>query len=167
MMMMNPMNNNMMGMGMGMPMNNMFGMNMGMGMPMNMNNNMMLMNMMGGGNDEEWMKGFKMGVDEVKGNNEPNFVGGKINVIFNTTQGVSHAMAFDLDTTIDQALKKYLGRVGKSELLDDIENTSSKLCFLFNAQQLKFGDNTKIGQYFQTNLNPKIIVNDVHNLIGA
>ena len=165
--MMNPMNNNMMGMGMGMPMNNMFGMNMGVGMPMGMNNNMMLMNMMGGGNDEDWLKGFKMGVDEVKVNNEPNFCGGKINVIFKTTQGVSHAMAFDFGTTIDQALRKYLGRVGKSELLDDLENTSNKICFLFNAQQLKFGDNRKIENFFQNNLNPKIIVNDVHNLIGA
>mgnify|MGYP006873156078 CR=1 FL=1 len=165
MMMMNPMNNNMMGMGMGMPMNNMFGMNMG--MPMNMNNNMMLMNIMGGGNDEEWMKGFKMGVEEVKGNNEPSFSGGKINVIFNTTQGVSHAMALDFGTTVDQALKKYLRRVGKSELLDDLENTSTKICFLFNAQQLKFGDQQTIEKFFQNNLNPKIIVNDVHNLIGA
>ena len=159
---MNPMNNNMFGMGMRMPMNNMYGMNMGMGMP----NNMMFMNMMGG-NDDEWMKGFKMGVDEVKGNSEPNFSGGKINVIFNTTQGVSHAMAFDFGTTIDQALKKYLDRVGKSELLNDLANTSAKICFLFNAQQLKFGDNRKIENFFQNNLNPKIIVNDVHNLIGA
>ena len=84
MMMMNPMNKYMMGMGMRMPMNNMYGMNMGMGMPLGMNNNIMLMNLMGGGNDEDWLKGFKMGVDEVKVNNEPNFCGGKINVIFNT-----------------------------------------------------------------------------------
>ena len=167
---MNPMNNNMMnmgmGMGMGMPMN-MYGMNMGMGMGMPMNNNMMMMNIMGGGVEEEWMKGFKMGVDEIKGNSEPTVSAGKINVIFNTTQGVSHAVPIDFGTTIDQALRKYLGRVGKTELLDDIANTSAKLCFLFNAQQLKFGDNRKIEDFFKNNLNPKIIVNDVHNLIGA
>ena len=76
-------------------------------------------------------------------------------------------MAFDFGTTKDQALKKYLGRVGKSELLNDVENTSTKIYFLFNAQQLKFGDNRTIENFFQNNLNPKIIVNDVHNLIGA
>ena len=54
------------GMPMWMPMNNMKG---GMGMPMNIMGGMGMQNMnnmnMAGNDDEDWMEGFKMGVDEV------------------------------------------------------------------------------------------------------
>jgi hypothetical protein len=32
---------------------------------------------------------------------------------------------------------------------------------------MKFGDQTKVENYFGHNTNPNIIVNDVYNLIGA
>jgi hypothetical protein len=136
----------------------------GMGMNMNMMN-MMNMNM---NNDEEWMKGFKMAVEEVSGGQSDDLDDGKpkINVIFKTTQGVTHTLVYSYGTTIDAVLKKYLKRVNREDLIND-EKNKGKICFLFNAAQLKFGDNTPIEQFFKGISNPKVVVNDVNNLIGA
>ena len=152
-------------------MNTQFGMGMGFGMPqmpqMPMQNQFM-MGGMGANENEEWMKGFQMGVEEVNNaksqDNEANNPGPKLNVIFKTTQGTTHTLVYNYGITIDQALFKYLQRVGKPELY---EEKSNKICFLFNAAQLKFGDQTKIEVFFKGVTNPKVVVNDVHNLIGA
>ena len=117
---------------------------------------------------EECLKGFQMGVDEVNNaqaqDNDANAPGPKLNVIFKTTQGTTHTLVYNYGITIDQALSKYLNRVGRPELYDQ---KSNKICFLFNASQLKFGDQTKIEVFFKGVTNPKVVVNDVHNLIGA
>ena len=143
--------------GMGMPMG---GMAMGgMGMPMG---GMPMMS-----DDEEWMKGFKMGVEEVNnpgGNVDPdvNTPGPKLNALFTTTVGTKKNVILNYGTTIDQALKKYLNLVNKSELVN-----SNKISFLFNAAKLSFGDNTKVEDFFKNITNPKVVVNDTNNLIGA
>ena len=148
--------------GMGMPMGGM-GMPMGgIGMPMNN-----MMGQMGGGEDEEWMKGFKMGVEEVNnpgGDNDPdlNTPGPKLNVLFTTTVGTNKNIVLSQSTTIDQALKKYLKTIGKSELIN-----SDKISFLFNATKLNYGDTRTVGEFFRNSTNPKVIVNDTNNLIGA
>ena len=160
-----PMMNNQFGMPMNMPMMN------NMGMPMNMPMNMPMMNNMGMpmnimDQDEDWLIGFKMGHDEVTnaGSNDiqDNSPGPKINVIFQTTTGTKRNMVLSMSSTIDQAIKKYLQTVGHPELYN-----TDKVGFLFNAQKLKFGDNTTIGDYFKNVFNPKVIVNDTNNLIGA
>ena len=155
------------GMGGQMPMGGMMG---GMGPMAGMGMNMMNMNMMNMNmnNDEEWMKGFKMGVEEVSGGQSDDLDDGKpkINVIFKTTQGVTHTLVYSYGTTIDAVLKKYLKRVNREDLIND-EKNKGKICFLFNAAQLKFGDNTPIEQFFKGISNPKVVVNDVNNLIGA
>ena len=154
-----PMQMNNMGMGMGMPM---------MGMPMNMMGmGMPNMNMAGGGNDEDWLEGFKMGVEEINNpttNSDPdlNAPGPKINVLFTTTIGTKRNIVLCHGTTIDQALKKYLNAVGKPDLVN-----SDKISFLFNAAKLEFGNQTKIENFFKNVMNPKVVVNDTVNLIGA
>ena len=155
------------GMGGQMPMGGMMG-GMGPMAGMGMNMNMMNMNMMNMNNDEEWMKGFKMGVEEVNGGQSDDLDDGKpkINVIFKTTQGVTHTLVYSYGTTIDAVLKKYLKRVNREDLIND-EKNKGKICFLFNAAQLKFGDNTAIEAFFKGISNPKVVVNDVNNLIGA
>ena len=135
---------------------------------------MMGMGMMGVGGgapanqegEELWMQGFKMAVQEVNSQPEQDANPGapKINIIFNTTQGTTHNMVMSHGTTIDEALKKYLKRVGRPDLIND---NSNKICFLFNATKLKFGDNTPIEQFFKNAPNPKVVVNDINNLIGA
>ena len=149
------------GMGMGMPMG-------GMGMPMNNMNMMGNMGQMGGVEDEEWLKGFKMGMDEVNnpgGDGEDpdlNKPGPKLNVLFTTTIGTSRNIVLSHSTTIDQALKKYLKTVGKSNLIN-----SDKISFLFNATKLNYGETKTVGEFFRNSPNPKVIVNDTNNLIGA
>ena len=113
--------------GMGMGMN--FGMqNPNMNFNMNMPNNFMNMNMnmMDMGQDEEWLKGFKMGVEEVNNtgdqDSDANSPGPKINVIFKTTQGTTHTMVYNYGTTIDKSLAKYLNRVGRPDLIGDKSN---------------------------------------------
>ena len=145
---------------------------MGINVPMPMNiqggNVFMGMNNMFANNqaqDEEWMKGFQLGVQEVNSYEEQSNDGGpKMNIIFRTTQGTTTNMIYPYGTTIDQALQKYLDRVGRVDLYND---KSKLICFLFNGSQLKFGDQTKVEAYFRNITGPKIVVNDVHNLIGA
>ena len=155
MMMMNPVGN------FGMP-----NMNMPMGMQggnafMNMNN--FAMNSQT--EDQEWLKGFALGVQEVNSSQEDVNDGlPKINAIFTTTKGKKTVLLLSHGTTIDKAIEKYLNRMGNSELY---RTKSNQICFLYNGAQMKFGDQTKVENYFGINTNPNIIVNDVFNLIGA
>ena len=115
--------------------------------------------------NDEWMKGFQMGVEEVNSVPvEDNTPGPKMNVIFRTTQGTTTNMIYPYGTTIDQAFEKYLTRVGRPDLYRD---KSNQICFLFNGSQVKFGNTQKVEVFFKNITGPKIIVNDVHNLIGA
>ena len=128
--------------------------------------NMNMGNMNNAEEEEEWMKGFKMAVQEVNSNadSDENKPGPRVNVIFNTTQGTTHNIAAPYGTTVHQTLEKYLKRVGRPELIGTQDN---KICFLWNATKMKFGDNTPVEQFFKNAINPKIVVNDINNLIGA
>ena len=145
-------------------MNPQFGMGMGFGMPQMPMQTQFMMGMSPNEN-EEWLKGFQMGVQEVNSmaNSEENQPGPKLNIVFNTTQGTLHNLVLPYGTTISQAIEKYLNRVGRPDLF----GKPDQLCFLVNAQKLQFNDQTPIEQYFKNNLNPKIVVNDTNNLIGA
>ena len=104
--------------------------------------------------NEEWLKAFQLGVDEV---NLP-----RLKVRFKTTQGVDNNITVEYGTTIDQLLKKYL-TIQKREYL--IEYESHNIVFLFNAKQIKLGDKTKVEQFFKNIINPMVVVNDVNYLI--
>ena len=157
----------MMGMNMGMP--NMMGMNMG--MPNMMGMNMGMPNMTGGMNNnifnnEDWKKGFQLAMDEVSPTTvveEDDIPGPKMNVVFTTTIGTKRNLVLSENTPVNKALQKYLKTVGHSELYDQ----SEKIGFLYNARKLEFKDTTPIKDFFNGSVNPKIIVNDINNLIGA
>ena len=110
--------------------------------------------------DEEWLKGFKMGVEEI---NEEFNDGPKINICFHTTKGINHTIVVNYETTIDQLLTKYLLLVKRPDLIGNI----SKIAFIFNACYLRFGDKTTVLNFFKGISNPKIIVNDVNNLASG
>ena len=112
--------------------------------------NMNMGNMNNAEEEEEWMKGFKMAVQEVNSSIDPddNKPGPRINIIFNTTQGTTHNIAVVKGTTVHQALEKYLKRIGKPELIGTEEN---KICFLWNANKMRFGDNTPVEKFFKNN----------------
>ena len=145
-------------------------MNMGMMPMMGMNMNPMNMGVQGGmGNmdDDDWMQGFKMGVQEINnpgGNDDDkNTPGPKINIHFTTTVGTARNLVFNHGTTIDQALKKYLTVVGRP----DLYGKSEDIGFLFNANKINFGNNTPVETFFRNVAVPKIVVNDTKGLIGA
>ena len=89
------------------------------------------------------------------------------NIIFKTTQGVTTYVLINSEESIGKLLLKYLTRIGRQDLIIENPNNLGKICFLYNAYQLKFNDNTKIKDFFKGNPNPKVVVNDVDNLIGA
>ena len=113
--------------------------------------------------EEIWKQGFNLGIKEVL-NEGKNSQIQKINITFKTTQGTAHLIRMDYGTTINEALKIYLKRVGRPDLIYNITN---KICFLYNANRLNFGDKTPIEKYFNYKENPMVIVNDVNNVIGA
>jgi hypothetical protein len=128
----------------------------------NINNNNFQMNNIMVNDEEEWMKGFRMGVEEVVNSSSENKKE-KMNVKFNTTQGYTRLMIVEKGTTIDQLLRKFLETENKRELIND----DKKLCFLYNGSKMKFGDNTKVEKLFKINSSPRVVVNDVYHLIGT
>ena len=160
---------------MGMPFGNMNYQNMGMpmqGMNMNMNPNMMAgmmgipnmnMNMPGmnmGGN-ENWLQGYNQN-NQNQGNNGSSS-GNKLNCIFVTTSGKNLSILIEYGKTVHELIKIYFMRVEKPELI----NEKDKICFVYNAGQIDFNCQDKVENYFKFNSNPRIMVNDIHNLIGA
>ena len=152
-------------MGMNMGMMPMMGMGMGMN-PMNMGVSGGMPNMMGM-DDEDWMQGFKMGVQEINNpggdDDDRNSPGPKINIHFTTTVGTARNIVFNHGTTIDDVLKKYLTVVGRPDLYGKPQDIG----FLFNANKVNFGDKTPVEQFFRNVTIPKIVVNDTKGLIGA
>ena len=137
-----------------------------MGMPMNTGimggNPGMPMNIM---NNEDWMAGFElaMGESNPSSTTQDDTPGPKMNIVFTTTTGTKRNLVLAESCSIDQALKKYLEVVGHPELY----NQTEKIGFIYNAQKLKFGETKTIKEFFKNSFNPKIIVNDTNNLIGA
>ena len=129
-----------------------------------MNNpNMNFLGMNGG--NEEWMKGYKLAMDEGNinaVNNNPTS-GDKKSVVFKTTQGVNTTVTIDYGKTVSELIQLYLKRMGKGELF----NNRDGICFVFNANKIPFDCQTKVEDFFGFNSFPNIIVNDVNNLIGA
>ena len=151
---MNQLNNNFQGMGgmMGMSNNNMSQMN----IPQ--------MNIGGGPNNEDWLVGYNMAMNEMQNNNQSNVApAGKVNVIFKTTQGVVTNLLIDYGKTMGELIKTYLARMGKPELYGKKDG----ICFLYNATKIEFDSKTTIEDFFHYTPNPNIIVNDVNSLIGA
>ena len=82
-----------------------------------------------------------------------------INVIFKNTIGVVVPMALDSEITVSEMLKKYLKKINRAKLINS-KNKSKDIKFLFNASILSFDDEKKIGQIFEYNTNPSVIVHE-------
>ena len=84
-------------------------------------------------------------------------------VKFRSTTGSSWDMADYIPDSVEGLLNLFLREVGKPGLKNDIPN---KLCFLYNAKQMKPGDKTTLKNFFKNDKNPKVVVNDINNLLG-
>ena len=87
---------------------------------------------------------------------------GKMNIVFKKTDGMLKIIQADLGTTVGQLIILYLKRMDRENLIGNEKD----ICFLYDATKLKYNDNRRIEQVFKF-VNPCIMVNDVHNLIGA
>ena len=104
--------------------------------------------------DEEWMKGFKMVVENV------------YKFTFKTTRGTQTQVKVRGEATISQLLEKYLEIVNRKYLI--LIGNDIKIMFLFNAKRLNFEEHTLVENYFNkynSNSNIIIIVNDVYGII--
>ena len=99
-------------------------------------------------------------------NNEPNNLlrgpfqnGGdqKLSIIFTTTKGCDTSLGIQYETIIDKLLKIYLWRVGESE-------RAKQFVFIYNASQLKFGDQRFVEDVFGHHSNIRITVDYRHEL---
>jgi len=125
---------------------------------MNINNSLMP-NMLNNNNYlpiQNKMNNINNGVGEANYYNDYDISEPKINVYFKTKSGQITTLVINYKKTIDQLLKKYLERVGRTELIGDI---GRKVTFIYNARQLKFGDNTPVEQYFKYIKDLSITVN--------
>ena len=84
-------------------------------------------------------------------------------IVFKHIHGFRHTIRVNNDVTIDQLLRIYLRRIYRKDLINDEHN---KIYFLFNAQVIKFGDNTPIEIFFKSCKNPKVILIDPVNFIN-
>ena len=87
---------------------------------------------------------------------------GKMSIVFKKTDGMLKIIQADLGTTVGQLIILYLKRMDRENLIGNEKD----ICFLYDATRLKFDDNRRIEQVFKF-VNPTVLVNDVHNLIGA
>ena len=109
---------------------------------------------------------FNISLEQNKENNVDE-VGSKIEIIFRTTQGMTTSIIFDDNDSVSNLLKKYLKRVDRPELISSLMEGGNKIAFLYNGKFLKINDTTKVKDIFKNSSDPKIIVNDVNNVIGA
>ena len=161
-----------MGMGgmMGMPIMGMPGMNYPIGqMPVMMPFPEININNQGnvGGNDN-WALGYSSvnGGNGGNNQNQANSIqtfGNKFNCIFTTSSGKNITILIDKGKTINDLIKIFFLRVEQPELI----NRKQDICFLFNATKIDFDSQIKVEDFFKFNLNPRITVNDMGNLIGA
>ena len=69
-----------------------------------------------------------------------------MNVTFKSIDdGDTKIIPLHYGTTINEMITKYLMKIGKPELINNKEN---KISFIYNSRFLRFGDNTKIEQFF-------------------
>ena len=119
----------------------------------NFNNNGFDLNFQNSNEEEEWIKVFKMVVEEYK-------------FIFKTSNGIKTEIKAPFVTTISQLLEKYLKIVNREYLIGN----NSKISFIHNTIKLKFEDHTLVEDYFK-NYNSDsyitIAIVDVNCIIGG
>lgn len=84
-------------------------------------------------------------------------------VKFRSTTGFSLDVICPISNSVDGLLNQFLEEIRKPGLKNDIP---SKLCFLYNEKQIKPGDKTTLEKFFKNDKNPKVVVDDINNLLG-
>ena len=116
--------------------------------------------------NNDWEKAFDS--ENIQDNNQNNIInniqGPKMNLIFHHSTGNKTNIIVDLGTRVHEALKKYLEKVGRKDLINNLDN---KFCFLYNGNMIKLTEEALVEDFFKDITNNTIVVNDQSNLIGA
>ena len=136
---------------------------------MQMNMNLQGINM--GEEEEDWIYGYKITLDQNHINEKNNSLNSlpqtnNINCIFKTTQGVLTNVSINPEKTMNELIEIYLKKVGKYKLNMDY-NGYNRFAFLYNANKIHLYDKITVKNFFKNSINPIIIVNDIQNLLGA
>ena len=86
-------------------------------------------------------------------------------MVFGRTNGRKDNLVVNYGTTVEQAIKMYLYKLGEEESIDShySKNKTKKFLFVNNANKLnKVQKNVE--DYFQNSLNPEITVNSKFSL---
>ena len=83
------------------------------------------------------------------------------NITLQVNKNFVQKLTFTNLESLDLLLRKYLENIDHPELID--KNINIK--YFYNSQQLQFGDEITIGEFFFNDYNPLISVVDINNLI--
>ena len=109
--------------------------------------------------DEEWMKGFKMAVEEF--NNMENSKSRDYNVTFKTSNGITTYIKVESETTLSHLIEIYFERINRKYLI-----RNNEIDFIYNAMKILYeNNNTPVENFFKITFNPTIMVLDPQNLI--
>ena len=87
----------------------------------------------------------------------------KMQINFKTTDDKIFTITVDCEMSVDDLLKQYCKEFGHPDYI----GTYNKIKFIYKAGLLKFEDKTPIIIKFMSREPQKIIVHDVHDLIGT
>ena len=84
----------------------------------------------------------------------------KVNLVFKDLCGHKKIFYYDYGTTINDVLEIFLRKIGKPELINNIQG---KISFILNGRILNFGDKKKIEDIFQSPYSVTEILINNHN----
>ena len=84
----------------------------------------------------------------------------KISSIFETTKGTRFTILANHGTTVNELLKMFFNRIGKPYLMG-----CKDIVFIYNAQMIKYEDQTPIENFFSYNPFVRITVNAMGKII--
>ena len=86
---------------------------------------------------------------------------------FKTTNGKMNIIRGNPENSIGTIIKKYLKRIGRSELIYNKKNLKNEMVFIYNAQITGIDNPKKLNKFFFNDRYPTITVNDVNCLIAV
>ena len=109
--------------------------------------------------NDEWLKDFKMAVEEV---NKVNSKSEVYNVTFKTTRGKTTNIKVGRGTTLSHLIEMYFERINRISLMGN-----NNIVFISNAMKISHkNNNIPVEDFFKNTFSPYILVCDTSDLIG-
>ena len=109
--------------------------------------------------NDEWMKAFKMGIEEV---NKVNSKSEVYNVTFKTNRGKTTNIKVGRGTTLSHLIEMYFERINRISLMGN-----NNIVFISNGMKISHkNNNIPVEDFFKNTFSPYILVCDNSDLIG-